>query len=113
MDKEVELEKVKSKPIEYLRLFLIGHVPGFFDDLEPRSSQSPVHLLAAIDDHMHGAKLAGAGGGGYMMIIAKDAAAATTIRHELTRFSRKTAGEVVNASVNEVGLAVTRGGSTY
>ncbi len=77
--------------------------------MDPHTSNDHIEqMLAAIDDHMCGAKLAGAGGGGYMMIVAKDPAAAVAIKYQLERLSRETGGQVVDATVNEVGLDVKR-----
>jgi fucokinase len=52
--------------------------------LDPHTTNAPINaLLEALQPHLAGAKLAGAGGGGYLLLLARSPEAAETLRQTL------------------------------
>lgn len=65
-------------------------------------------LCSRIDDLCLGYKLLGAGGGGYMYMVAKDPEAARRLRCELTLDRLCATSRVVDMSISDTGLMISR-----
>jgi galactokinase/mevalonate kinase-like predicted kinase len=65
-------------------------------------------ILDRVQDWLAAAKLLGAGGGGYMLMFAKDEEAAACIKKTLTGDPPNSRARLVDFSLSETGLQVTR-----
>jgi galactokinase/mevalonate kinase-like predicted kinase len=65
-------------------------------------------MLDSIADYIDAAKLLGAGGGGYLLLFAKDIDAARKIRTTLQQNPPNPRARMVNLSLSDTGLQLTR-----
>jgi len=65
-------------------------------------------ILGAVEPHLAGAKLLGAGGGGYLLMFARSADAAHRIRTTLTARPPNAKARFVDIAISDVGLQITR-----
>lgn len=65
-------------------------------------------ILAAVEPHLAGAKLLGAGGGGYLLMFARDERAAREIRSALTAAPPNAKARFVDFSISDTGMQITR-----
>jgi galactokinase/mevalonate kinase-like predicted kinase len=65
-------------------------------------------ILSAVEPHVAGAKLLGAGGGGYLLMFAKSEEAAREIRATLTGTPPNPMARFVDFSISDTGMQITR-----
>ena len=77
--------------------------------LDAGTNPLPVQsILDAVEPHLAGAKLLGAGGGGYLLMFARSADAAQKIRETLTDRPPNAMARFVDFTISDVGLQITR-----
>lgn len=77
--------------------------------LDPGTNPPGVQsILQAVEPHLAGAKLLGAGGGGYLLMLAKSADAALCIRATLSSAPPNPMARFVDLSISDTALQITR-----
>ncbi|MBP7933045.1 MAG: hypothetical protein KA354_00240 [Phycisphaerae bacterium] len=77
-------------------------------ELDPNSTNAEVEsLMARVRNHVHGAKLIGAGGGGFMLLVCRSAGDAVHLRRDLEDAPPNPRARFFDFAVNPEGLVVT------
>jgi galactokinase/mevalonate kinase-like predicted kinase len=77
--------------------------------LDVGTNPAPVQsILDAVDSHLAGAKLLGAGGGGYLLMLAKSVDSARQIRETLQSAPPNPMARFVEFSISDTGMQITR-----
>jgi fucokinase len=76
--------------------------------LDPDSTTPEIEaVLGSVREHIHGARLLGAGGGGFLLIVAKSPDDARALRHRLESDPPNPQARFFDFAVAQEGLTIT------